>query len=607
MPEPDTAKVNPTVTPGGSIPMLATPGELGDTVGQALGTAGEVATKIHHDAVAEFNQTSVLDAHNKLHDGIQQALFDPKNGLLNQDLGKDAPGAVDAALTKFDDGVSKISSGLANDQQKQQFARMAQESRFQVQQHLNTYESRQLNQYKQQTTDATAKNAVVSAAQNALMVANSGDPQLQSKLTRAEAIGNASIEQIELGSAAITDNFKFSHPTAADNDPRLVEQLNAYKSSAHYGVLQSLLSQGKDQDASAYYGDHKDALIGNEADTAARQVSAGSTAGDALRKTPTYLYAADGQIKSRADVFDAINGDKDLQNNPKLYSAVTEQADRILQQHDQARREADQKTTDDSYALMKASPLGFNDPAVQAKIATLPPERQEWLRATDMKAQKLAAKQEAVPDNSDAYYSVMSDAVSDTIGPSGKSRKQEFIEQDLRQYKGLVSDGDYGKMVATQLRLRGKEGTSGEDDPIKGTMTPIEIVNNTLESNKITRNTAPGVINPKWTDFQRKVNSMVEAQGGIKKIGPEGVQKIADSLMVQTTVKTSHWFGGDTQEPGPREFERLPANAAFSASQIDQPTRARLIRAWQQRGIANPTDAQIFKSYLESVPNATAR
>lgn len=603
----ESAQVNPAVGPGGSLPLAATPAAFGAGIGEALEQGAEVANKIHRDALQRFNQTTVLDAHNQLQDFNQARLFDPKSGVLNQNTGKDAPATVDKTMADYDAQVAKIAGGLTNDQQREQFARLAQENRHQVQQHLNGYETRQIDQYHTQVTQATAKNAAVAAVQSVGAVVNDPDPQLQSPATRAEALANAGQQSIELGTAALRDE------AARKNQPKEVtdEQVAAYQSAAHYGVLQSLMSQGRDQDAKAYYDAHKDKLEGEHADAAARQVEAGSTAGEALRRAPGLVYGENGQVRDRADVYQAIADDKSLQSNPKLLAETEAQVQRLFQQHDQATKEQHHQAMDSAYELMKNSPQGFDDPAVQAKVAGLPFEEQEQLRVTGLRLQKAEAKQAEPPDNSDAFYGIMSAAYSDKIGPGGKSGRQLFIEDDVRQYRGLLSAKDYGRVMQAQLELRGQVAKNPDTDT--GFETATKIINNTLAVNHFqTEDVTLGKFNDDTAKFHREVNLAIDANGGVKKLGTAGVQKICDDLMLQTVQNTersylnpARYFAGSTyQTPGLRRFQALPPDFAFNVAQMSTTNRQRAVRALNGQGIANPTEQQIYQTYLGTVPNA---
>ena len=157
------SSVAPSVQPGADLPMVASEGAYGGDVAQSLGRLGSVNDTLHQRAVQSFNQTSVFDAMNAVHEHVQKVVFDPQNGLLAQPLGKQAPGAVDQTLSDFDAKVGEISDGLTNPAQKEAFSHQATEQRYGLEQHLNHYESQQLTAYEEATLKATLANSVTGA------------------------------------------------------------------------------------------------------------------------------------------------------------------------------------------------------------------------------------------------------------------------------------------------------------------------------------------------------------------------------------------------------------------------------------------------------------
>lgn len=319
---------------GGDLPMQGNPDAFGAGVGQALEQGGEVSSKIHADAVQQFNQVRVMDAHNALQDFNQSALFDPKTGLLNQNTGAQAPGAAAKVLADHDAAVGKISDGLANDAQKIQFQRLADENRRTVQSHLDQYETHQVNSYADGVAQATVKNSATAASQNAILAAN--DPAATTPEARAAGINRSATQSIELGTAAITDNFRRQNPTAPANDPRLKEQLDTYQSAANYGVIKSLISHGQEDDASAYYQSNKDSLHGQEADDAARMIQVNNVYTRATKMVDQATKSDDGKIRDRYDVQAEFDKDPAISADPRLEAAVGRAMDRKYRAEDHA-------------------------------------------------------------------------------------------------------------------------------------------------------------------------------------------------------------------------------------------------------------------------------
>lgn len=600
----ENESVNQTVAGGGGLPMVATPGNMGAGIGEALEQGAEVATKIHHDAVSEFNQTMALDAHNQLQQFGQEQLFDPKTGLLNQNTGKDAPQAVDKTMSAYDQKVSDISGSMPEGEARNQFARLAQDNRFQVQQHLNGYESRQINQYHEQVTSATLKNAATSAVNNtnAALADPSNNPTDPG--VRQQIVTSASNDSIAMGVAVLKDEGKRKGQPQETTD----EQVAEFTSATRYGVIQSLNSQGQDQDAKAYYNAWKGDLRGEQADHAARQVQAGSTAGDATRLAPTLVFNKDGSMRDLGDIWGSVNGNKQLQGDPKLMEATEGQVRRLISQQDEIKRAHQEDTFKDAYDLMNASPQGFSDPAVQAKIQSLTPERQKWLQSADTTAQKLAAKQAQVPDGSSAFYNLLSNAYSDEVNPqTGHTYADDFRDGDLLQVKGQVSDKDWNHAMELQMQRRGKaQKDDSQPDQAMGLRSPLETAHDAFSSAGFKVKDAQGNSTKDYNDFMGQVDAQVAAYGGAKKIGEAGVQKVIDAQLLKTSVTTSHWFGADTQEPGPARFQVLPRDFAYTPATLTPAQRQQALGKLRNQGVANPTQDELYQTYLGTVPNAPA-
>lgn len=578
--------------------MAASPDAYGSSVGQAVQDVGDVADKIHMAAMRHYNQLSVMDAHNKLDDYNQANLFDPKTGLLNANTGKDAPGAVQKTMADYDEHAGKLSDGLANEQQKTMFARLAQENRRTVQTHLNDYETRQVNAYGQQVTAATVKNAATSAVQGVNGVLASPDPALADPDKRAATIDGVAARSIQMGTAAIKDHFRATNPTAPDNDPRLVEQVQAYESAAHYGVIQSLLSQSKDQDADAYYKAHKGDLIGQEADTAARQVDAGSTAGDAMRMAPALVYDDKGGVKSRGDVYAALDSDPKLRANPKLYEATAAQVDRLLRHHDEAQQADDRSNFDAAYDLAQTAPGGFSDPAVQAKAAAITsPELRERIKALSQKPDK------SIPDDSDAYIFAKARLADNEPDPVTGKRPSDELPQ---VYRGSMSPGDFKTYVNAWEAKRGEVGKSEVE---RGTESATRIISDSLGKANIKDKLPNGDMNPDAISFRRQVNDLVLANGGVQKVGTAGVQKICDDLMWQkvenkprSSWNPGTWVGAvDPTYPvtGPHRFQTTVSGQALKPREIPANIRTKIVQKMESQGLQKPTDDEVFHYYMK--------
>lgn len=169
---PYEARVAPEVQPSIDIPLAVTPQASGAGVADAVERLGDVATDIHLKEIEHANRVNVLDADNQQQAFLQARLYDPKTGILNQQLGKDAPVAVDQALSEYDESAARVESGLTNEAQKAHFRQMVGERRLQMQDQLGRYEHAETERY----ADEVAKGSIIAATNTA--VQNASDPRV---------------------------------------------------------------------------------------------------------------------------------------------------------------------------------------------------------------------------------------------------------------------------------------------------------------------------------------------------------------------------------------------------------------------------------------------
>ena len=444
---------------------------LGGQVGQALNVGGEIASKIYKERVAQIDQSVALDAHNQKNDFNQKKLFS-KDGLLNQNTGVDAPGAVDNFMSDYDANTAKIAAGLKNDNQRQSFARLAQENRYQVQNHLNNYEIRQVDGYHEQVAHAAVANSVVSAVQGVDGVIDSPDPKLMDVATRKAAIAGAANNSIEIGEAAIRDN------EARKNTPKEVvdAKVAEYQSNANYSIIQSLTSKGKDEDAAAYYEANKGKLIGQDAVRAASTVTDGTAFGDASRTVDATAYDKDGKLRDRSDVESDLLKTSKYQTNEKYASAI----DRQLDKRYRIANQVEQKQQGDILSSYQKT-LIENGGDLDAMKASDP---DAWTRLHgDGQAALIAYSQKLskheLPQNGSASFVFRSIQAGDqeidkNTGLTGEETFNNLSSKDVYKLALEMSPTDHEKIVNMWKRGNAKDEKNDDIAGVRSTSTIIK-------------------------------------------------------------------------------------------------------------------------------------
>lgn len=190
--------------------------------GQALQQAGQIVanTNTQYDAIAADN------ALNSLQQQRATLEFDPQVGYT-QAKGANAVGQefLQNYQGKFQNAISEISDGLANNQQKQMFAQRANMAGAQFNAGLMAHQAQQTTVYANDTDDASVKNALNDIAshpydentfQTSMQIANNA---LSSKASRsgysAPVIDNARASLNSAALASRTSGMMQDNPTQA--------------------------------------------------------------------------------------------------------------------------------------------------------------------------------------------------------------------------------------------------------------------------------------------------------------------------------------------------------------------------------------------------------
>ncbi len=369
---PYEARVAPDVQPGIDIPLAVTPQALGAGIGDAVQNLGEVASDIHAKEVDHANRTNVLAADNAQQAFIQARMYDPKTGLLNQNLGKDAPAAVDQALGEFDQSAARVEGGLTNDAQKLHFRQMATERRLQMQDQLGHYEHEQVTTWQKGVTQASVANATNAAIQNA------NDPLIVD--------ANLALQRKVIEHQGQIDGL---------SPDKIAELQKVANSGTHLAVLNQLVSSGNDLAAKDWFDANKGDLFGDDLTHATGLVKAGSLAGESQRIGREIAFDADGNLRTQTEINALINKDPRLTKDAALFHGVQGATDNFAAHHLKAQEDDAKQAFDQGYQALTdpSNTLGIGNPVVVAslaKLSTLNPERAQALRSYAAKDGKVS-------------------------------------------------------------------------------------------------------------------------------------------------------------------------------------------------------------------------
>lgn len=500
------AKATPQVQPGVDIPLSVTPQQLGAGVGEAIQNLGDVAEDIHLKEVQHANTVAVTDADNQQQAFINQRLYDPKQGVLNQPLGKDAPSAVDKTLADFDEHTSQVSAGLTNEAQKSAFRNAVQARRFDLERQLGDYEHKETERYADQVTQGSIENSGTAAVQSA----DRGDYE-------------GAFDRIMEQQAVIAQAGRRKKMA-----PELIEaQQKDVTSKTHLGVIGQLVSTGQDTQAKTWFDHVHGDLTKEDLLAATHLVKAGTLAGESQRIADEFLYDQDGNVADRASVLKKIHGDKRLADNQQLREGVETRTDKALAEHAQATDEAERTEYTAAYNLLNDpnNAQGIYHPAIVAKMATMSPERQQALK-------NYAAKDGKVQTDVHTWLA-LNNVLSDP------SRRSEANAIHLEDYVDRLDKGDlesFSKRIA--------DIKAGKNEVQNSDAVVADVVKDTMRINKIDPGKPGTALAADAANLERTVRQDCDAAAKEKgaPLTRDEVQKIADQNVLPKVTGTK-WFG----------------------------------------------------------------
>lgn len=259
VPRLDQTPAGTAALPGVRVSTGAPAAAFGQPQSIDLGGVGRAAAEIIERERQKADQVAVLDADNKLAELETSLLYDPKAGALNR-KGKNAFGAPEEVEGEWRKRVGEIEKGLSTERQQMAFqARVG--ARWQsVNQTLQRHVSGEIAAYDNETANAALANRYDAA------IRSNGEPYAVETALRESKI--------------ILDAYGkrngWSPEVMADKRVTL-------ESRIHSGVIEQMLSQGRDRDASAYFTDNKASIAGPDLPKLERALEQASTDGAGMR------------------------------------------------------------------------------------------------------------------------------------------------------------------------------------------------------------------------------------------------------------------------------------------------------------------------------------
>lgn len=557
VPESEVSDVAPQVQPSAQL----TPNVSGDNpVAAATEYAGQLALREERFA----DQAAVVAANNQMTDLDQEKLYHPKTGLLNQNLGQDAPEAATKTLADYEAKRSAIREGLGNDRQKTMFDRTSGEHIRTVQRQVYSYEHQQYQAWDSSNVSATVANSQAQA------VATYGLPHDPGQ-------GDPIDHQVEKQVATLKDYGQRAGWSAEETQLKVSQA----KSATYAGIIDDMLAKGNTAGAQSLLDTHGMDILPPQRDQAIRALRTTSEGNEAQAEANAGLAPSkDGVRPTRAVFFDWLNQNPKLQGNAKLYDEVARRGDQFFAREDDAKRDDQKAIASDVWKGLAQDPS--QDPATIAGPAAwqkLNGETQIALK----RAQAQAVKREGPQEGGQDYYDLRSIVGTDA-----------FAKANLMNAAGKVTPQELEKL----MDLQAEQAKAGAKAPrISEVTSNNEIVDNALKNLNLDRDESHS---DDALQFRRSYDLAVEqyaAANGGKPPGSDEKMTIAKKLSGEVAVRVPRsfqWFGlaGPTTTENQTLFKRPDAEISGAVTR-DIPVAPSMTRqdvANSLRTLNNPAD-----------------
>ena len=550
--EPDQIQTNALQTPRASnLPA----GAFGEAIGKGLQDIGVVANKLQEEA----DTLRVEEELNKLREAQIDLTVGKDNGYQNA-LGKNVldreskKTLSDEYTTRLQDRINELSTGLANDSQRQKFARRAGVIANEFRSGLSKHESDQIRAYSRQIDEGVVKVETENAARNF------ADP---------DAIA-LSMERID---AAVVRS-RNREGTAGE---KLVEIQRNVRSNVHRQVLEAALANEKVDYAKEYFDKNKadmnqdDVLkaksaldkglvqqkvdetvvmtwadLGPKSDTEpvnldqmVRRVE------ELLKDDPVARKTAIATIKERASEFDYSVRQRENATAGALWKSVIGGSS-----IDQIRRSPEFKSLDGAkQAQLVSSIESFNETKGDTGMERY---AEYWA---------VASNPQALSSMSDAQIFAMAPKIGDKLVKQLLGDKQKLLNSEEKVREATI-DSDALKFYARDAGL----DPNNEED--KETIGEIE--------------------------YRAKNLIDAEQQKLGRPLRREEKDMILKRLLVEVPVRVKNRLFPGTSVENRRLFEVKDPNNIV----VPEGDRQTIINTLKAAGIENPTEAQIRNGYI---------
>lgn len=547
IPKFDTPQVAQQGLSGARFTARANAEGMGGAIGRGLQQVAQVAEGVYRKEKQNADALAVMEADRRLSEWENNAIYDAQQGALTV-KGKDALALPDRVIPDLDATIGEIAQGLANDDQKLAFRRMANARRSDVDRLLQRHAAREFEAYDAAETEAYLANSLEAAANN---------------YTNPERIAT----ELDRGTAAIR-----SRAARSGEAPEVTRaKVDAFTSNAHVAVIDRMLATGEYRGAVEYLDANREDIAGTAVDDVEKAVRAGT-----LRAEAQTL--ADDILAGTTDRAAALQAARAI-DDPEVRDSVVDRVNRRFAEREAIETERREAALEAASATVEQT--GNLD---GVPVTTLNQLTSAQRRALEVRSRQVRAGVEPVQD--DKVWYRFTQKTPDEI-----ARMDLYTE--LRPY---VDDVHWDRAVALQRDiLEAKRGNGDATANVTSTLTFKDRLANTLVGAGLF-DKATGLKNDEAARYSRleteaaRLVQLREQDLGRKATGNE-IQEVLDQMVLQKVVIDPGRFSAERErllvELAPEDLEDIVVpddvrgrleNLARSMNRIVTP--AQLARAY---------------------------
>jgi hypothetical protein len=459
---------------------------------QAASQAAEIGADFIAKEREKADKVQLTQAYADAVKAKNELMYDPKSGAIAR-RGKDAFGAMDEYLPKFDQRMKEIEDRLGNDSQKAMFQEIKIKQKMDFDGDLQRHVFKESQEYDAETLT----KGLEAAREDALM-----NYQTPGKISESIAVQKA---------------FILNHAANNGRSPEWTEMaLKTAESQTHKDVIERLLANGEDQAASTYFSKVKESLKGDDATDLEKALEEGSLRGNSQR-------LSDEIIVKHGSLGSALKAVRQIED-PKLRDAVQ---DRVRSEFSIREQENNKYI-----ATLERSAYDILD-GTQGDLTKIPPQHWSRFDGGTRAALKRYAEDKrlgvATKTDIEKYYYLKELA-------GNPATQDAFRDINLMKFKPYLSESDLKEFIKAQTDFK----TKGKSDTLDGWMSDRDIILTGFKEMGMKPDKDP----EKFQQFSRMTDDRVarEAQRLGRRLTNAEMRKIVDDAKVE--VITSRGFFG---------------------------------------------------------------